>query len=100
MSETTTTVRLHPWNAAFTWVDRTGPFRALEADQVAQFDEQGYVVVPHLLDPASIDRAYRAGATDFARRTSEPCIVTTRAGDEWTRRVRHSARPAGNHQCA
>jgi ectoine hydroxylase-related dioxygenase (phytanoyl-CoA dioxygenase family) len=70
VSETTTTVRLHPWNAAFTWVDRTGPFRALEADQVAQFDEQGYVVVPDLLDPASIDRV-RAEVDRYEQRMAE-----------------------------
>jgi ectoine hydroxylase-related dioxygenase (phytanoyl-CoA dioxygenase family) len=43
-------VDAHPWNTAFRWEDRTGPFRQLTAEQVAQFDEAGYVVVPDLVD--------------------------------------------------
>lgn len=39
-------LELHPWNQGFTWVDRTGPFRRLTPDQVAQFDRDGYVVLP------------------------------------------------------
>ncbi len=45
---------LHPWNAGFSWTDRVGPFTALTAEQVAQFDEQGYVVVPDLVDPGTL----------------------------------------------
>jgi phytanoyl-CoA hydroxylase len=40
-----TTLPKHPWNTDFTWVDRTGPFRRLSEDQVAQFDAKGYVVL-------------------------------------------------------
>ena len=70
MSETTTTVRLHPWNTGFTWVDRTGPFRALGADQVAQFDEQGYVVVTDLLDATTVERV-RAEVDRYEQRMAE-----------------------------
>lgn len=41
---------LHPWNRAFTWADRRGPFLRLDARQVQQFDREGFVVVPELLD--------------------------------------------------
>jgi ectoine hydroxylase-related dioxygenase (phytanoyl-CoA dioxygenase family) len=70
VSETTTTVRLHPWNTGFTWVDRTGPFRALGADQVAQFDEQGYVVVTDLLDATTVERV-RAEVDRYEQRIAE-----------------------------
>ncbi|HEY8526466.1 MAG TPA: phytanoyl-CoA dioxygenase family protein [Acidimicrobiales bacterium] len=39
----------HPWNEQFTWVDRTGPFRVLTPEQVAHYEEHGYVVVPDLV---------------------------------------------------
>jgi len=39
---------LHPWNDGFTWSDRTGPFRRLATDQVADFDRDGYVVLPEV----------------------------------------------------
>jgi len=38
-------VERHPWNTDFTWVDREGPFRRLSAEQVAQFDALGFVVL-------------------------------------------------------
>ena len=46
------TVRPHPLNAGFTWVDRTGEPATLTGEQVRQFDEQGFTVVPDVLDPA------------------------------------------------
>jgi len=39
-------LELHPWNDEFTWVDRTGPFRRLSAEQAAAFDRDGFVVLP------------------------------------------------------
>jgi ectoine hydroxylase-related dioxygenase (phytanoyl-CoA dioxygenase family) len=45
MGPSATDVELHPWNTDFTWADRTGPFRRLTDMQVAQFDEQGFVVL-------------------------------------------------------
>ena len=41
--------RAHPWNTDFAWVDHTGPFAHLTAAEVAQFDADGYVLVPDLL---------------------------------------------------
>ena len=41
----TTDVELHPWNDGFEWVDHRGPLRRLTGDQVAQFDELGFVVL-------------------------------------------------------
>ena len=54
----------HPWNADFDWTDHAGPFRQLSADEVAQFDADGYVVVPDLVDLATIE-AVRADLDRF-----------------------------------
>ena len=56
MPDTVSTVALHPWNTDFRWDDRTGPFSTLSAEQVAQFDELGFVVVPDLLDADLVAR--------------------------------------------
>jgi phytanoyl-CoA hydroxylase len=44
----------HPWNRGFTWEDRTAAPRTLSAEQVRHFDQQGYVVVPDLVDTATL----------------------------------------------
>jgi len=41
----TSHLALHPWNTGFSWTDCHGPFRALSADQAAQFNRDGYVVL-------------------------------------------------------
>lgn len=56
MAETTAGVRLHPWNSGFTWEDRAGPFGTMQAEQVAQFDELGYVMIPDLVDAELVAR--------------------------------------------
>ena len=56
MTETPAATRLHPWNRDFRWIDRAGPFRTLTADQVAQFDARGFVVVPSLVDGDTLAR--------------------------------------------
>ena len=43
-------MQAHPWNETFEWRDHRGPFTTLTPEQVAQFDEQGFVVVPDLVD--------------------------------------------------
>jgi phytanoyl-CoA hydroxylase len=43
----------HPWNTDFAWVDRHAPFGALDEGEVRQYDQEGYIVVPGLLDPAA-----------------------------------------------
>jgi ectoine hydroxylase-related dioxygenase (phytanoyl-CoA dioxygenase family) len=50
VTDTLTTAVRHPWNTGFAWADHAGPFRALSPGQVEQYDEQGFVVVPDLLD--------------------------------------------------
>jgi ectoine hydroxylase-related dioxygenase (phytanoyl-CoA dioxygenase family) len=47
-------LELHPWNAGFEWTDHTGPFRRLTDEEVAQFDAEGFVVVPDLIDAATL----------------------------------------------
>jgi ectoine hydroxylase-related dioxygenase (phytanoyl-CoA dioxygenase family) len=44
----------HPWNRDFEWVDHSGPYRRLTAEEVAQFDRDGYVVVPELIDAEAL----------------------------------------------
>jgi ectoine hydroxylase-related dioxygenase (phytanoyl-CoA dioxygenase family) len=44
----------HPWNEAFDWPDHHGPFTSLSAEQAAQFDEEGYVVVEDLVDADTV----------------------------------------------
>jgi ectoine hydroxylase-related dioxygenase (phytanoyl-CoA dioxygenase family) len=50
----TSELSLHPWNVGFEWVDAAGPFSFLSTDQVAQFDRDGFVVVPNLFTAAEI----------------------------------------------
>ncbi len=50
MSTPTTELALHPWNQGFRWDDSTPPYEQLSADQVAQFDRGGFVVVPDVFD--------------------------------------------------
>jgi ectoine hydroxylase-related dioxygenase (phytanoyl-CoA dioxygenase family) len=47
-------MQAHPWNVGFEWADHAGPFVQLVDEQVRQFDEQGFVVVPNLIDEATI----------------------------------------------
>jgi phytanoyl-CoA hydroxylase len=56
VTDTPAATRLHPWNTGFTWADRPGPFRTLTAEQVAWFDERGFVVLPSLLDRETLTR--------------------------------------------
>lgn len=44
----------HPWNVDFTWQDHPGPFRRLTAEQVAAFDRDGFIVLPDLIDAATL----------------------------------------------
>lgn len=50
----TSELALHPWNVGFEWVDATGPFGFLSAEQVAQFDNDGFVVVRDLFSADEI----------------------------------------------
>ena len=68
MTDSVSTVALHPWNREFTWEDRTGPFRALTVEQVAQFDALGFVVVPELFDAELVARV-RDEIDGFERQT-------------------------------
>ena len=43
-------MQAHPWNESFDWQDHDGPFTTLTPEQVKQFDEEGFVVVPDLVD--------------------------------------------------
>lgn len=48
-----TDLALHPWNCDFQWVSRGAP-QHLTAEQVTQFDRDGFVVVPDVFSAAEI----------------------------------------------
>ena len=51
----TTDLALHPWNQGFSWEVSPPPHHgALGADQVEQFDRDGFVVVPGVFDAATV----------------------------------------------
>jgi ectoine hydroxylase-related dioxygenase (phytanoyl-CoA dioxygenase family) len=60
--------RPHPWNRGFEWHDRTGPFAALDAGQVREYDRQGYAVIPDLV-PADVLAEATAAIDPFDART-------------------------------
>jgi hypothetical protein len=45
----------HPWNTEFTWPDHTKPFRAVTPEQAADYDTDGYFVVPDAFDADTVD---------------------------------------------
>ena len=47
-------LRRHPWNRDFTWVPAAPPFTVLTSEQAAAFDRHGFVVVPDVLDAATL----------------------------------------------
>jgi len=47
----------HPWNTDFEWVDQSGPPSTLTAEQVGQFDREGYVVIADLVNAATLAAA-------------------------------------------
>jgi phytanoyl-CoA hydroxylase len=47
-------LELHPWNRGFTWTDRTGPFRRLDATDVAAFDHDGFLVLPDVFTDSEL----------------------------------------------
>ena len=47
----------HPWNRGFSWEDRAGAPTTLDEAQVRQFDREGYVVVPDLVDESTLAAA-------------------------------------------
>jgi phytanoyl-CoA hydroxylase len=45
---------LHPWNDGFTWQVSAPPYGCLAGEQVAQFDRDGYVVIPDVVDARTL----------------------------------------------
>jgi len=50
----TTDLARHPWNHGFSWAVSPPPYRQLTAEQVEQFDRDGFVVVPGVFDAATL----------------------------------------------
>ncbi len=44
----------HPWSRGFTWETHLPPYRCLSDSQVAQFDRDGFVVVPDVFDAPTV----------------------------------------------
>ena len=44
----------HPWNTGFEWTNHAGPFRRVTEAQVRAYDEDGFFVLEHAVDPADI----------------------------------------------
>jgi ectoine hydroxylase-related dioxygenase (phytanoyl-CoA dioxygenase family) len=79
-------IELHPWNRNFAWTDRTAPFRRLDADQVAAFDRDGFLVLPDVfgddeLDPLveALDRN-EAVTDEFLRSRADERIAIAESG--------------------
>ena len=45
---------LHPWNREFVWTSSLPPHRLLSDEQVAQFDRDGFVVVPDIFEAPAV----------------------------------------------
>ena len=77
---------LHPWNEAFTWADRVGSPSTLTGDQVRQFDADGYVVVPDLVDAPTLAAvrsetdAFEAEADAFLQRIDGGRVAIAETG--------------------
>ena len=63
-------MQLHPWNTDFTWRRPRRPVPALTAEQVAQFDGDGFVVVPDLVDADVLARGRRRDRRASRRRST------------------------------
>jgi len=44
----------HQWNQGLSWQDHAGPFTTVSAEQAKRFDEDGFFVVEHAFDAATI----------------------------------------------
>ena len=67
MTSTAHDVPLHPWNTEFRWETPEGPFSVLTAEQAAQIDRDGFVVLPELFSREEIAEL-RAVADDAEAR--------------------------------
>ena len=47
-------VKNHPWNRSFAWKIPPGPYRALTAEQAAQFDRDGFTVLANVFDAETV----------------------------------------------
>ena len=44
----------HPWNGTFTWRDHAGPYRRITPEQARAYDEDGFFVLEHAVDDATV----------------------------------------------
>ena len=76
----------HPWNTGFAWVDHTGAPSTLTREQVEALDALGFVVVPDLLDRASVAEvtteidAFEADVEAFLRERDDERFAIAEAG--------------------
>jgi ectoine hydroxylase-related dioxygenase (phytanoyl-CoA dioxygenase family) len=80
------TLPLHPWNRGFTWATPRGPFRRVTDEQVACFDNDGFVVLEDQLDPALVQQvtdeldAYEARVDAFLRTQADERVMIAESG--------------------
>lgn len=79
-------LRPHPWNTGFTWRSSPPPHSTLTAEQVAQFDRDGYLVLDGVFDDATIadvraeaDRV-ESGVETFLRAQDDDRFMIAEAG--------------------
>ncbi len=76
----------HPWNTDFEWEDRTHAPGTLTADQVRHFDSLGFVVVPDLVDAATVAAvveeidAFEAEADAFLKQADDGRVSIAETG--------------------
>ena len=75
---TTTDVELHPWNSDFEWHDHAGSRRRLSAEQAAQFDQLGFVVLDDVFTDAEL--APVIAATDALEATTNRFLAEQEGG--------------------
>ena len=81
-----TAATLHPWNATFTWHRPSTKARRLSRTQVDAFHHSGWIVVPDLLDAATLAELTReldvleGEAAAFVRSRPDSRLVLSESG--------------------
>jgi len=70
-------VELHPLNRDFRWRMPSGPYRRISHSQARAYDEDGYFVLEHAFDAATVE-ALRAEIDPWEQKTTD--FLRTRAG--------------------
>ncbi len=72
------TIERHPWNAAFTWVDRVGPFRRVTLEEADQFNRDGFIVLDDVFSDDEL--APVVAATDALEARTDTFLAGSEGG--------------------